>query len=168
MSRATIRAAIGEYLSSANITNLSKVLAQPPKFTSGGEFFQGQDPGHGSGAVIYIHLSQQNEYRIALGGPHNGLKMRPYVVGLICVFRSKKPDTQDVGDDNDAFLDSLVAAIEADRTAGNPQTIFQWGEGDDLYGVDIKVRAEMPSPIRQQMSQVFSVVEVTVLEMINT
>ncbi len=168
MSRKTIRAAVGDYLSNANVTNLTKVFPQPPKFTSGGTFFEGQDPGHGSGAVIYLHLREQSERRIALGGIKSGNKLRPYMLGLICVFRSKKKDTQEVGDDNDDFLDSLVAAIENDRNAGNPNAVFQWGEGDTLYGIDIRVSAEMPRPIRMQMTQVFSVVEVTVLEMLNT
>ena len=168
MSRASIRAAVGDYLSNAGVTNLSKVYTQPPKFTDAGEFFSGQDPGHASGAVIYLHIPNQNENRQAIGGATSGQKQRVYTIGLVCIFRSKKPNTQDVGDDNDAFLDSLVDAIEANRNAGNPNVVWQWGEGEELYGVDIKVQAEMPRPMRLQMSQVFSVVQVTVVEQLST
>ena len=168
MSRRTIREAIATYLEGSNITNLGKVYTQPPKLTPASDFYQGSDPGHGSGAVIYIHIPDQHESRIALGGPTNGNKLRPYTVGLVCVFRSTKPDVQEVGNDNDDFLDSLCTAIESNRNAGNAAVVWQWGEGEQLYGIDIRVKAEMPRPIRQQTSQVFSVVEVTVLEWLNT
>ena len=168
MSRATVRAAIADYLMGAGITNLSTVYQHPPKLTVESEFFAGTDPGHASGAVIYIHIPNQSESRVALGGPRSGNKIRPYTIGLICIFRSNKPKTEDAGADNDAFIDSLTEAIEADRNAGNPAAVWQWGEGDTLYGTDIRVKAEMPRPIRQQISQVFSVVEVTALEWLET
>ena len=168
MSRATVRSAIQSYLQSAGINHLTKVNAHPPKVTSGGEFYASQDPGHDSGAVLFLHLAQQYESREAVGGPTSGQKFRYYTCAIICVFRSKKPKTEDVGADNDEFLDSLVTAIEADRNAGNRAVIWQWGEGSLLYGDDIKVRAEMPRPIRLQISQVFSVCEVTVIESLST
>lgn len=168
MSRATVRAAIQDYLSNAGINYLSQVYAHPPKVTPGGEFYASQDPGHSSGAVIYLHIANQFESREGIGGPTDGQKFRYYTCAMVCVFRSKKTDTQEVGADNDAFLDALVTAIEADRNAGNPAVIWQWGEGSFLYGDDIKVRAEMPRPIRQQISQVFSVCEVTTIESLST
>lgn len=94
--------------------------------------------------------------------------MRPHKCTLICLMNSKKAKTGDVGADNDAFLDSLVNAIEANRNAGNPQAVFQWGEGDTLYGMDIQIDTHLPRPIRMQTSRVFSLVEVTILEQIST
>lgn len=167
MGRAAVRQAVADYLSSAGVTGLSKVFQHPPKFTGEGEFVASSDPGHTSGAVIFVHLREQNERRIAVGGATSGLKMRVYSVGLICVFRSKTANTEEVGADNDAFLDSLVDAILASRTAGAPDAVFQWGEGDDFGETDVHVSAEMPRPLRLQASQVFSVVEVTALELVN-
>jgi hypothetical protein len=167
MGRAAVRQAVAEYLSTAGITNLGTVFQHPPKFTPEGDFVANNDPGHTSGAVIFVHLREQSERRIALGGPTSGLKMRAYSVGLVCVFRSKTADTQDVGAENDAFLDSLVEAILANRNAGAPDAVFQWGEGDDVGEADVHVSAEMPRPLRLQASQVFSVVEVTALELVN-
>lgn len=167
MGRAAVRQAVADYLSTAGVTGLGKVYAHPPKFTSEGEFVANNDPGHTSGAVVFIHLRRQSERRIAVGGATSGIKMRVYSVGLICVFRSKTADTQTVGAENDAFLDSLVDAILANRNAGAPAAIFQWGEGDDFGEPDVHVDAEMPRPLRQQVSQVFSVVEVTALEQVN-
>lgn len=165
MPRVQVRKAIAQYLRSANVEYLGKVYEHPPKYTSEGEFVLEDYAGQGTGAVIYLHLVEQSEERVALGGAQGGQKQRTYNCGLICVLRSKKPSTEDVGHENDEFLDSLVLAIQADRTA-NSSVIFQWGEGDTLEGQDIVVRAEMPRPIRQQASQVFSTVEVKVMEMI--
>jgi len=166
MPRATVRAAITSYLSSQNIALLSTVMPHPPKFTVDGTIFQGVTPGTGTGAVIYIHLAEQDEHRIELRGNAPGGKARPYVVSLICVMHSKKRTTQEAGADNDTFLDSLVAAIEANKNAGQPGVVFLWGEGSDLYGTDIKVTAEMPRPMKLGVSQVYSRVDVIALEII--
>ena len=168
MGRTTVRGAIQAYLANAGIKFLGNVYAHPPKITSEAEFFETVQPGTASGALIYIHLEQQHEKRIALGGPTSGQKLRPYQVLLICLLRSKKADTEQVGADNDTFLDSLVSAIEANRNAGSPSTVFQWGEGDTTGAVDIQVTATLPRPLRLQSSQVYSEVRVTAVEIVNT
>ncbi len=168
MSRKVVRAAIQQYLSNANVKWVGTVFAHPPKWTNESDFTLNGFPGQGTGVVIYIHLRRQSEFRMALGGATGGMKMRPYNCVLICLLNSKKPKSEDVDADNDDFLDSLVSTIEANRNAGNPQAVFQWGEGDTLYGVDIKVDTHFPRPIRQQSMRQFSLVEVTVLEQLNT
>jgi hypothetical protein len=168
MSRKAVRAAIQAYLTGANVKFLGTVFSHPPKWTNETDFMANGYPGQGTGVVIYIHLRRQSEFRIALGGATGGTKIRPYNCVLICLLNSKKPNAEDVDADNDDFLDSLTAAIEANRNAGSPAAIFQWGEGDTLYGVDIKVDTHFPRPIRQQSMRQFSLVEVTVLEQLNT
>jgi hypothetical protein len=169
MSRKAVRAAIQQYLANANIKFVGVVVARPPKWTNETDFVGTTgSPGQGTGVVIYIHLRRQAEFRMALGGATGGMKMRPYNCVLICLLNSKKQNAEDVDADNDDFLDSLVGAIEANRNAGSPAAIFQWGEGDTLYGVDIKVDTHFPRPIRQQSMRQFSLVEVTVLEQLNT
>lgn len=162
MPRATIRAGIVDYLQAASITGLGSVFAHPPKQTGEGEFQADQT---GSGAVIYVHLAGQEERRIATGGPTDGMKLRAYEVALICVFRSKLADTEAVGAANDQFLDSLTAAVQANRT---PTAVWQWGEGDTFGAPDVRVEAGMPRPIRQQASQVWSICTVTALELLPT
>lgn len=168
MGRATVRAAIQSYLQNAGITYLGKVFAHPPKWTNEDDFMLNGYPGQGSGVVIYIHLRRQSEFRMALGGATGGMKMRPHKCVLICLMNSKKSNAEEVDADNDTFIDSLVSTIEANRTAGAPAVVFQWGEGDTLYGVDIQVDSHMPRPIHMQSSRQFTLVEVTVLEQLNT
>lgn len=168
MSRKAVRTAVQQYLQGAGITRLGKVFSHPPKWTNETDFTLNGYPGQGSGAVIYIHLRRQSEFRMALGGATSGMKMRPYKCVLICLLNSKKPHAEDCDSDNDDFLDSLTSAIQANRNAGNPAAVFQWGEGDTLYGVDIHVDTHFPRPIRMQSMRQFSLVEVTVLEQMNT
>jgi hypothetical protein len=170
VSRATVRSAIVSYLQGANITGLSSVKPFPAKFTPEGEFYQGEDPGNEAGAIIWVHIEQARETRIALGGAHNGRKAVDYTVVLDCILRSGAPKSEDVGASNDAFLDSLEQAIRNDRqagTAGNP--IFQWGEGSLTGGPDIETVAGFPRTLNgsQTVTQVYSSVRLTVLEILN-
>ena len=170
MSRATVRAAIASYLEGAGITFLSSVKPFPAKFTPEMEFYEGEDPGVQSGAIIYLFIGRESEKRIALGGEHNGKKAVEYSFVLDCFFRSTKKKTEDVGADNETFLDSLIEAIRADRQAGAPQVIFQWGEGMTTGGSDIDVTSYYPRSLNGAASatQVFSSVRISVVEILNT
>ena len=193
MGREAVRAAVETYLNAgitaSAIPFLGKVYAHPPRLTKTSDFVEGQDPGIGSGAVIYLHLESQHEHRITIG-PSNydnntaAFKMRTYNVGFICVFRSVKPSLNEAGVDCDSFLDGLVAWIERDRKCGTgevsppPDTfppgdgsgvVFQWGEGGETVGaVDISIKAGMPKMMKGQSSQTFSTLDVYLLEQVNT
>ncbi len=164
MPRATVRAAITEYLQSSSIPFLGSVFPHPPKVTPEGEFDIGKFPGKGSGAVIYVYLQEQSEERVREIGLQLHGKMRTYKATLICFLRSIKPKAEQADADNDTFLDGLVLAIQENRTPGTG-AVFQWGEGDTVGGVDIVIHSELPSTIRLQLTQIFSTVEVTVIEM---
>lgn len=168
MSRQAVRAAIQQYLSTSDISYVGTVFSHPPKWTNETDFVANGYPGQGSGVVIYIHLRHQSEFRFALGGATSGMKMRMYKCTLICLMNSKKTNAEDCDADNDTFLDSLVAAIQANRNAGSPAAVFQWGEGDTLYGVDVVIDTTFPKPIRQQTMRQRSLCEVAVLEQMNT
>lgn len=165
MSRATVRLAIQEFLSAAQVPFVGQVYAHPPLFTPDGIVFDGVTPGTGTGAVVYIHLEEQAESRRGLVGPTAvGGKLRTYRVTLICYLLSRKPSTEAVGADNDTFLDGLALAIEQNRAPATPGVIWQWGEGDALGAPDVRVTATMPEPLDLGASQVFSTVDVTVCE----
>lgn len=169
MSRATVRAQIASYLSGAGITYLSTVKPFPAKFTPEMEFYAGEDPGHSSGAIVYIYFASQIEDRIALGGTHSGRKSVEYEVVLDCFMRSTHRKSEDAGADSEAFIDSLVDAIRADRNAGNAQIIFQWGEGTFPGSPDINVTSYYPRSLAgsAMTTQTYSQIRVTVVEIIN-
>jgi len=168
VSRTTVRSAIASYLESANVTYLSTVKPFPAKFTPEMEFYEGEDPGVQSGAIVYLYIEQETEHRIALGGAHGGQKVVEYVFHLDCFFRSTKRKTEDVGADNETFLDSLLSAIRADRNAGNPSVVFQWGEGVLPGSADLEVTSYYPRTLNGAGSttQVFSSVRVSVVEIL--
>ena len=168
MSRATVRTAIQSYLAGAQISMLGNVYAHVPRYTDEQEFYLNDAAGVASGAVIWIYLQNQNEARFALGGSASGAKMRHYRCILLCVLKSAQQTSEAADADNDTFIDSLVAAIEANRVANDAAVIFQWGEGDTLYGPDIFVHSGMPRSVRGQSFQVFNRVEVSVMEQIST
>ena len=170
MPRATVRAAIVDYLQAASTTTpglqvVGQVFAHPPLFTSEATFFQNSWSGKSQGALIYVFLEEQFEQRIRLIGNQLGGKMRTYKVKLICFLRSTLVNAQDVDAANDTFLDALVLAIQENRQPGGAATVFQWGEGDEVGGIDIHVTAGWPRTIRAQIKQVYSVVEVLAIEM---
>lgn len=165
--RTNVRSAIQAYLdpSKSNIANLGAVYAYPAKFTPEGDFFQNEDPGHSTGAVIFIYLGRQSEKRIALGGAHSGEKATELEIVLDCFIRSTSNKSEDCGLAADQFLDSLVDYIRADRQAGAPSVIFQWGEGAYPGGQDIEIQALYPRNLMGAMkaTQVYASVRTTVV-----
>ena len=173
MSRATVREQIYNYLVGAEIPFLSTVKPFPAKFTPEMEFYAGEDPGHTSGAIIYLYIERETEKRIALGGPHNGRKAVEYRMVLDCFMRSSRRKAEDAGFDNETFLDALVLAIRADRTAGTegkPFPIFQWGEGVFPGGDDIDVTSYYPRLLNggASVTEIYCSVRVSVVEILDT
>jgi hypothetical protein len=171
MSRTTVRAAITSYfqtgIDTAAITGLATVYPHPPKITPEGDFIvASEDPGHSMGTVMYIYLGKTPRKRLGTGGPTSGIKQALYPVALVCFTRSAAAKSQDCGVQSDAFLDSLVAYIQANRTANSAGVIFQWGESDHFGGDDISVDVTMPRLLggKLGLTQVYSVVEVLALE----
>ena len=169
MSRATVRSAIASYLENAGIDGLNVVKPFPAKFTPEMEIFAGDDPGHSSGVILYIYMAGQRESREALGGAHSGQKAVQYEVVLDCYLRSTKPKAEDAGLDNEQFLDNLVTAIRADRNAGAPSVIFQWGEGEfPSGGADIEIASFYPRLLSGNIAatQIYSSIRLNVVEIV--
>lgn len=166
MSRQLVRQQIADCLESGigTITGLTTVYPYPPKTTPAGDLIPPTVPNTGAGAVLYLHLTQQDEMRIALGGPTSGRKQVTYRLGMIIFHYSAQTTSQALGLANDELLDSLVDFIRASRTAGTAGYVFQWGEGSLAGGEDIHILASMPVGIREQAAYVFATLETTVLE----
>jgi hypothetical protein len=147
---------------------LTTLFDHPPKITTEDQFWDQLNPGEGSGAICYIYIANQSEKRIATGGPHSGLKCRTYQIDLICFLRSTYSEAEDAEADNDAFLDSMVTYLESDRNLGAPGVIFQAGEGDQNGAADIRTEANFPKIVKLGITQTFSVIHLTVLEIVPT
>ncbi len=170
MPKLTVTQAVYNYLepSSSNIPNLGTVYTALPKVASEEDLFTNTFPGLGVGATIYMFITKQYESRIALGGPHNGRKFRPYDMGLLIVFKSDLNQTVDGQTAFDEFIDSLTAWIQADRNAGDPSVIFQWGEGGMHGGPDITIDYAIPRTIAGGVTLFQGVAHLTVCEILET
>lgn len=170
MSRTTVRAQFVNYLNNAGITYLSEVKNFPAKFTPEGDFYQGEDPGHQQGCIVFPYIESQSEKRIELTGATGGGKEISYDVSFTCIFRSNKRKTEDAGVDAETFLDSFTNAIRASKNCGGNGPIFQWGESGTNNGADIEVVSYYPRQLNGSaaVTQVVSTVKVRIIEITNS
>lgn len=74
--------------------------------------------GRDMGAVMSVHIAQDSERRIALGGPTGGFKSRPVQLELWVWHYARTPAVEDAQADMDDLLDAIVGRIHGDRTLG--------------------------------------------------
>ena len=169
MPKTEVRNALYAYLepSVSAITYLGSLYPALPKVANESDLFNFVPPGAGVGAVMYMFIENQDETRIALGGPSQGRKFRPYGLSLLCVLKSDLADAASGQAAFDLFIDSLTNYIEADRNAGDPTVIFQWGEGGVGGGPDIQIEYPVPKTVNGGVMLFQAVVRVTVCEVLN-
>lgn len=186
--RQKIQANLERGIGQGDILYAGKVYPHPPKLTKASDLFEKAVPGEPGGAVIFMYLPTQSEYRIGIAGERvrgvpgsGGRKGRVYDLSLICYFVWEGGKATDADEANDAFIDSLTDWIELNRECGTQAVslggdgsgvIFCWGEGPDPSaipgGKDIRVHTAFPRDIRGQSVQVFNMVDVSVIEILQT
>lgn len=170
MSKTSVRNAVFDYLKpeTSGITYLGALYPALPKVPNESDLFNFVPAGTGVGAVIYMFIESQEETRIALGGIHDGRKWRPYSLSLLCVMKSDLDNPVDGQIAFDLFIDSLTEYIEADRNAGNPQVVFQWGEGGVNGGPDLRFDFPVPKTLDGGVMVFQAVGHITTVEVRNT
>lgn len=134
MGRATVRAQIATYFAPANVAGLSTTYRARPKEIPGQAF--NLSANGGSGAVLVIHLPDDEVRRVTLGPAGTGSqKFDVHQVALELMFRSVKPDAQVAQDDHDALVDALMARFRADPTFGSTNLVPIWSAGETPFGV---------------------------------
>ena len=161
--------AIENYLTptNSNITYLGAVYPALPKVSDESDLFAFVPPGTGVGAVMYTFVESREETRIALGGPHNGRKFRPYTLSLLCIFKSDLPTSAAGQAAFNVFIDSLTQSIENNRIANAPGVIFSWGEGGINGGPDIRFEFPVPKTAKGGVMLFQAVCRITVVEIID-
>src|SRR5579872_4722538 len=100
MGRATVRAQIASYFAPASVGSvLATTYRSRPKTVPAQAF--GLAAGGGSGAVLIVYLTDDDETRLTLGPPTAAQKFNKHEVALEVRFQSVKPDAQVAQDDND-------------------------------------------------------------------
>lgn len=172
MGAKEVRTVIADYFAPPTVTGLGKVFRAMPYWAGGDEW--DFDVDNAWAAVGYVHLTQDAETRIGLGGEEGGQKMIVYTVGLVLLFKWLIPDPMPIELDADmyvGFLDELIDSVKdrvrADRTfgcgVGGP--IWQAGEGDGENTPDLRVQRDLPR-LRAGVIQSWQVVEFTVQEVV--
>lgn len=138
MSRASVRAAVTDFLSEPPIDGLSFVKSSTPKRVEAKEFYAGLPLGAMSGCGAEVHIRNQHEERESFGGAIGGSKWRTYDVRLVLRFRSRHSKPEDAENDADTMFDAITNRFHADRTMGG--RVFQAGEGP---GPDLRIASYM-------------------------
>lgn len=128
MSRATVRQAVVSFFQPPAVGGLNKVYSSAPKRIAGPEFREGQPSGTFSGAVGVVHLSAENEQRIAIGGEHSGKKWVHYTVELQVFLHSIHTHAEDAMADFDSVIDGVKERLRSDRRLDDWPIIFEAGE----------------------------------------
>lgn len=179
MTQALVRAQIVDYLSANastasggddTIPFLNVVSGFPPKITPEGAIMGANFPsiaGIASGAVIFLYIRRSQDRQIEFRGTTdpNG-KFVYYDLDLICVFYSEHAESEQAGEDNEAFVDGLKQAIRNSKNCGGSGPVFSWGQGDQTGTRDISVESDLPQQIQERFGKtmVRSICSVTVLE----
>ena len=145
MSRATVRAAVAQWFDPAYVPGLFATHRAEPKIIPGSDYGLeafGGNLGAGSGAYAIVHIADERERRVAIGGAHSGMKHVTYDIALVVHFRSVKPDALEAMDDYDALIEALKQRLRADRNLGQNGLVI-WQAGED--GDDIHIQSDLPA-----------------------
>ena len=108
--------------------------------------------GRGMGAVMSVHIAEDGERRIALGGPTSGFKSRPLALELWVWHYARTATVEDAQADLDDLLDAIVARIHGDRTLGG--AVMEAGESPrgitTSTGAVPQVEPGTPPTVRQE------------------
>lgn len=183
--RSLVRNAVVEYLSSfivkgnqanAPVPYLSNVYGFPAKVTNEGEFYDIAGVGAGASIWLYFPNEVDKRYEITADFKTTGQtgKAVEFELRLLCLLRSGEQTAQGVGEAAEAFLDGLLNVIRADPNAGTGEdgngtgVIWSWGLGSfPNGGPDLHTEQTFPRPIRSGVTDVQSIVEVTVVSLID-
>lgn len=136
MGRASVRAQIASYLSPASVGHgLGTTYRARPKNVPAEAFQLGA--GGGSGAVLVVHLTRDDEHPVTIGPETAAQKFNVHDVTVEVFFQSTKDDAMVAMDDHDALIDALMARLRADRTLGSTAYVPIWQAGRDEFGIQV-------------------------------
>lgn len=110
MSRATVRAAVGNWVAAANVPHLNQIFTSFPKRIN---FQQNSTAGEMTRAAAVVFIRSESEERIAIGGAYDGWKRVDYDVVFQIFVHSLENYAQDAMDAFDAIVDAVKAQLRA-------------------------------------------------------
>lgn len=110
MSRQEVRSAVGEWVASAGIPNLTQVFTSHPKRIN---FQQDSNAGQLTRAAGLVYISREQESRIAIGGAYDGWKRIDYDVEFQVFCHSVHALAQNAMNDYDQIIDAVKDRLRA-------------------------------------------------------
>lgn len=169
MSRQTVRKAVTDYVSNAQITTLNQVFTSFPKRIN---FQVNSFPGQNSRAAAVVFIETESESRLAIGGVGNlpqgygkGWKRVDYGIALQIFHHSMQRNAEDAMNDFDILIDNVKSLLRAGQhTLGeeNPNIIWQAAEPN------IDVQYGEPVTNESGATETWAAIRFTVTEMIES
>jgi hypothetical protein len=139
-TRRDIRTGVAQFFGGATYDAAARIYRPTPLLASGlagvrpywttrfedRDFLAGLAADRKMGAVMSVHIANDSERRIALGGPVGGFKSRPLQLELWVWHYARTAVIEDAQADLDDLLDAIVGRIHGDRTLGD--TVTEAGE----------------------------------------
>lgn len=170
MSRATVRQAVQNWISSAQIDTLNQTLSSFPKRIN---FQVNSFPGQNNRAAAVVFIENEQESRIAIGGVSSmasggegkGWKRVDYGIALQVFHHSLERDAEDAMNAFDDLIDAIKDRLRAGQhTLGveNPNIIWQAAEP----GIDV----QYGEPLSNEggATETWAAIRFTVTEMIES
>ena len=136
MGRATVRAQIASYFAPANVAGLSAIYRSRPNRIDPRVY--NLSAGFGSGAVMIIHMPNDDETRLTMGPTDAAQKFNKHDISIEVLFQSVKVDAMAAMDDLDALIDAFMVRFRADRTLGSTNNAPIWEAGQDPVGIKVE------------------------------
>lgn len=152
MSRATIRTGIAAFFGGPVYDDQARIYRPTVLAASGlagvrpywtrrfedADYTSSLPPGALMGAVMCVHMPNQAEKRVAMGGVTTGIKSLTTSVELWLFHLAAAPYPEDAQAHLDDLLDAVVNRIHGDRTLG--KSVVEAGEG----GSEIRTSTGLP------------------------
>lgn len=135
MSRATVRAAVADYLTATPaLFGVAGVLrAQPKNMVDAGVQFTDGSPGAASGAVLVVGVPDMHEQAVALDGQGGG-RISTYNVEVGVFHRSVEEDALLAQDHLDQVLDAIADHLRRDPSLGTATAVGPVTSGSIISG----------------------------------
>jgi hypothetical protein len=162
LSRQEVRSAVGEWVASAGIPNLTQVFTSHPKRIN---FQQDSNAGQLTRAAGLVYISREQESRIAIGGAYDGWKRIDYEVEFQVFCHSVHSLAQNAMNDYDQIIDGIKDRLRAGgHRLGKENGDIIWQAAEP----DISVTYGEPATNDGGATEIWAAISFTVTQMIRS
>jgi hypothetical protein len=121
--RAAVRSTLANFIGQPNVQGINQVFTSFPKRI---DFQVNALPSQLSRAAAVVHIENEKETRLAIGGATSGIKRVDYGVVIQIFHHSMERDSEDAMADFDITIDNLKEKLRSDHQFGDPSGTLVW------------------------------------------